>query len=124
VTNSEIAAGPRQHSSEFHGTHDHILLSHESGSRETRPVMREWLTVKFLLVLASTVILGSEFHETHDHILLSHESGSRETPPVMREWLTVKLLLVLASTVLLGSEFHGTHDHILLSDCYGAFRPA
>jgi hypothetical protein len=71
--------------SEFHETHDHILLSHVSGSRGTPPVMREWLTVKLLLVLASTVILGSESRETHDHILLSHESGNRETPPVLRE---------------------------------------
>jgi hypothetical protein len=33
------------------------------------------LTVKLLLALASTVILGSESHETHDHILLSDGSG-------------------------------------------------
>jgi hypothetical protein len=45
------------------------------------PVMSPWQTVKLLLVLASTVILGSEIRETHDHILLSHESESCETPP-------------------------------------------
>jgi hypothetical protein len=32
-----------------------------------------------LLVLASTVILGSEFREAHGHILLSHDSGSPES---------------------------------------------
>jgi hypothetical protein len=31
---------------------------------------------KFLLVLASTVILGSESRGTHNHILLSHDPGS------------------------------------------------
>jgi hypothetical protein len=34
------------------------------------------LPANFLLVLASTVILGSESHGTHDHILLSDGSGS------------------------------------------------
>jgi hypothetical protein len=34
---------------------------------------------KLLLVLASTVILGSQSGGTHDHILLSHDSGSRAT---------------------------------------------
>jgi hypothetical protein len=40
-----------------------------------------------LLVLASTVILGSEFHENHDNILLSDGSGSlkRERQKKMRE---------------------------------------
>jgi hypothetical protein len=32
---------------------------------------------KLLLVLASTVILGSEFRMTHDHNLLFHDSGNR-----------------------------------------------
>lgn len=32
-----------------------------------------------LLVLASTVFLGSESRRDHDRILLSHDSGSRET---------------------------------------------
>jgi hypothetical protein len=32
---------------------------------------------KFLLVLASTVILGSESRGTHDHILLSHYTERR-----------------------------------------------
>jgi hypothetical protein len=47
--------------------------------------MRRWaynyLTVKLLLVLASTVILGSESHETHDHILLSQGFGSLQLAP-------------------------------------------
>jgi hypothetical protein len=30
---------------------------------------------KFLLVVATTVILGSKFHKTHGHILLSDDSG-------------------------------------------------
>jgi hypothetical protein len=33
---------------------------------------------KFLLVLASTIILVSESRGTHDHILLSHDSGNPE----------------------------------------------
>jgi hypothetical protein len=37
------------------------------------------LSSKLLLVLASTVILGSESCGTHDHILLSHVCGSRAT---------------------------------------------
>jgi hypothetical protein len=40
----------------------------------------DWLTVKLLMVLASTMILGSEFHGTHDHTLLSHGSRSIQTP--------------------------------------------
>jgi hypothetical protein len=37
-----------------------------------------WLTAKFLLVFASTVILRSESHGTQDHILLYDGSGSLE----------------------------------------------
>jgi hypothetical protein len=37
------------------------------------------LIAKFLLTLASTVILGPESHGTHDYILLSHGSGSLQT---------------------------------------------
>jgi hypothetical protein len=37
---------------------------------------------KSLLVLASTIILGSDSRRTHDHILLSLDSGSRATLPV------------------------------------------
>jgi hypothetical protein len=37
------------------------------------------LTIKFLLALASRIILGSESHGTHDHILVSHGSGSLQT---------------------------------------------
>lgn len=33
--------------------------------------MVQWLTAKFLLVLVSTVTLGSEYHGTHGHVLLS-----------------------------------------------------
>jgi hypothetical protein len=38
-----------------------------------------WLTIKLLLALASTAILGSEAHGTHDHILLSEGSGILQT---------------------------------------------
>jgi hypothetical protein len=34
---------------------------------------------KFLLALASTVILGSDFRGTHDHSSLPHDSGSHAT---------------------------------------------
>jgi hypothetical protein len=34
---------------------------------------------KLLLVLASSVILGSESHEIHDRILVAHDSGSCAT---------------------------------------------
>jgi hypothetical protein len=37
------------------------------------------LTYKWLLALASIVILGSESHGTNDHILLSDGSGSLQT---------------------------------------------
>jgi hypothetical protein len=47
--------------------------------------LTDWLTAKFLLVLASTVILGSESHGTRDHISLSDGSGSRAT---LLDWLT------------------------------------
>jgi hypothetical protein len=74
--------------SEFRRTHDHILLSHNSGSHatplvscvESCPLCSVWqtylLTAELLLALASTVILGSKSHGTHDHILLSDSSGS------------------------------------------------
>jgi hypothetical protein len=39
---------------------------------------------KFLLVLASTVNLGSKSWRTHDHISLPHNSGSGETSGVRR----------------------------------------
>jgi hypothetical protein len=39
------------------------------------PLNTDWLIVKLLLVLASTVILGSESHETHDYTSLSDSSG-------------------------------------------------
>jgi hypothetical protein len=54
-------------------------------SKDTEPVAStsrhlnlSWLTAKLLLVLASTVILGSESHRTHGHVLLSDGSGSRQ----------------------------------------------
>jgi hypothetical protein len=37
---------------------------------------------KFLLALASTVVLDSEILRTHDHILLSYVSGSRVALPL------------------------------------------
>jgi hypothetical protein len=52
----------------------HIFLSQDSerlGPRLAVTVMN-----KLLLVLDSTVILGSESHGNHDHILLCHNSGS------------------------------------------------
>jgi hypothetical protein len=49
-----------------------------------------------LLVLVSTVILGSKYHGTHEHILLSDGYGSLLQ--------SSKLLLVLTSTVVLGFE--------------------
>jgi hypothetical protein len=63
---------------------------------------------KFLLVLASTIILGSEFHGTHDHILLSHDSGSHATLSLPRlGWvnccwpLPAQSFLVLSPTGLM-----------------------
>jgi hypothetical protein len=45
---------------------------------------------KLLMVLASTVILGSESHGTHDDILLSHDSGGRAPlPPTPNVFLGV-----------------------------------
>jgi hypothetical protein len=41
--------------------------------------MNEMLPSKLLLVLASTVILGSEFHGIHGDILLSEGSVSLQT---------------------------------------------
>jgi hypothetical protein len=38
-----------------------------------------WLTVKLLLALASTVILGSKSQGTHDHILFSDGWVSLQT---------------------------------------------
>jgi hypothetical protein len=125
------------------GTDDHIfVLSRAFTCFEMGPSLRQeersdyyWslpstagLTVgsgKFLLVLASTFILGSESRGTH-HILLSHDSGSRAT--LTPDSLTGsvgsgKLLLAFASTVILGSESRGTHDHILLSHDSGSRAP-
>jgi hypothetical protein len=47
-------------------------------------VTNRGLSAKFLLVLASVVVLGSESHGTHDHILLSDGSARFETTPTTR----------------------------------------
>jgi microcompartment protein CcmK/EutM len=72
--------------SQSRGIQDHILLSEGSGSLQThhypsrlsngRDLMQK-LTAKLLMVLASTVNLGSKFHGTQNHILLSDGSESR-----------------------------------------------
>jgi hypothetical protein len=57
-----------------------VLLQHLSGyavSVFKAEVSGLGLSVKLLVVLASTVILGSRSRRTHDHILLSYDSGSR-----------------------------------------------
>jgi hypothetical protein len=82
--------------------------------------------VKFLLVLASTVILASKSHGTQDHNLPSDGSGSLQTTSDTY-WLTLILLLVLASTVILGSEFHGNLIEIIFCNniydfCFGPHR--
>jgi hypothetical protein len=59
-----------------------------------------YLPGKLLVVLASTIILGSESRGTHDHILLSHDSESHATSPVQSS----RLLLAFASIVVLGFE--------------------
>jgi hypothetical protein len=48
-----------------------------------------WLPVKLLLALASTMILVSKFHGTHDHIWLSIGSGSHQTTHVPDSRLAV-----------------------------------
>jgi hypothetical protein len=56
-----------------------------------------------MLVLASTVILGSESRETHAHILFSHKSGGHTTHSWVCNRLvvrSVKLLLGFASSLL------------------------
>jgi hypothetical protein len=47
---------------------------------------------KFLMDLASKVILGSESSGTHDHILLSHDSRSRATLPDLPLGIPTKML--------------------------------
>jgi hypothetical protein len=46
-----------------------------------------WLTPKLLLVLASTVILGSESHETHEYFTVS---VGRINPPLPRDPLLLR----------------------------------
>jgi hypothetical protein len=72
------------------------------------------LSVKLLLVLASTVILG--FKSRRDPVFLCRCYVSCS----LIICLPAKLLLVLASTVVLVYEFHKSHDHILLSDGSGS----
>jgi hypothetical protein len=87
---------------------------------------RTW-SIKLLLVLASTVTLGSESRGTHDHILLSHDSGSRETIvslcknmhvlPHIRLVLTVlpwKRNLLFIDRTLLVTEYRTKMKSILL----------
>jgi hypothetical protein len=50
-------------------------LLHEGTHNCLLSCLPDWLTEKMLLVLESTVILGSESQETHDYILLSDSSG-------------------------------------------------
>jgi hypothetical protein len=47
--------------------------------RSPLSIARDKKSGKLLLVLASTVILGSESRGTEDRILLSHDSGSHAT---------------------------------------------
>jgi hypothetical protein len=60
---------------------------------------------KFLLVLASTIVLGYRPRWTNDHIFLPHWPTS----------VPGKLLLAFASTVILGSGIGGTCYRIFLS---------
>jgi hypothetical protein len=46
--------------------------------------MTDTLTAKFMLALASIVILDSEFHGTHDHILLFDGSGNPQTTVLLK----------------------------------------
>jgi hypothetical protein len=79
---------------------------------------------KLLLILSSTVILGSTCLGTRVHMFVSRDGGSRTALPF--DWffdlLTGRLLLTIASAVILCSESHGTHDHILLSDGSGSLQ--
>jgi hypothetical protein len=60
------------------GTHDHILLPHDSGSCEKFPFFSLCLVdgVNCCWPIASIVISGFWSHRTHDHIFLSQDSGS------------------------------------------------
>jgi hypothetical protein len=49
-----------------------------------------WLS-KFLLALASTVILGFRSHRAHDHIFLSQDSGSQSLTPSCSEYHWISL---------------------------------
>jgi hypothetical protein len=60
-------------------SHDHIILSHDSGDRVTLEPIIFGRSGKFMLALVSTVIRGSGSRGTHDHIFLPHKSGSSAT---------------------------------------------
>jgi hypothetical protein len=90
--------------------------------------LTDWLTAKLLLVLSSTVILGSLSHGTNCHILISDVSVRLQT--LTNDWLTdwltdwlLKYCWPLDTIVIPGSEYHGTHDHILLSKRAFSFGP-
>jgi hypothetical protein len=60
------------------------------------------LTAKFLLTLASTVILGSESHGTHGLILLFDGSGSLQIKPksVIFDWRFTAIQFVFEQSLL------------------------
>jgi hypothetical protein len=76
----------------FHNTvsNAEFLWRWKKDERRVGSVVVSVGSVKLLLVLASTVILGSESRRTHDHILLSQDSGRRTTAVVV---LVVVILL-------------------------------
>jgi hypothetical protein len=70
-------------------------------------------SLQFLLVLASTAILGSESHGTHDHILLSDDSGSFQT--ISFSILSSNNLLHVVTWVLYSAEnMQMNSEHIIL----------
>jgi hypothetical protein len=73
--------------------------------------LTDWLTAKLLLVLASTVILGSESHEIHDHILLSDGSGSLQCPLTGQVWYTVDNFMYENVYVMVNAHAY-THVYI------------
>jgi hypothetical protein len=56
-----------------------LLLASPAQSFLVPSILTDGLTAKFLMALASTVIVGSDPHGTHDHIFLSDGSGSLQT---------------------------------------------
>jgi hypothetical protein len=49
---------------------ERVNYGHESRGIQNKKWLC-WLTVKLVLALASTVILGSDFHETHEYIVMN-----------------------------------------------------